>query len=206
MALVFPLSLAAFADLLRIQSGAFSTPDNHQVTGLGSGHMLTAEFFDAVWQVQMQTAPMLNTDARRVAAIARALVQEGGSFRLYDHLACYPKLDPGGHVLGAEIVTVTGIQPSALRLGMPALYQVSAGDRFSISDGGRVYYGEFSEGGPSGVYLDVFPSIPAWVNPGMLVTLKKPAALMKIRPGSLQMTPNGPRHSTISFEAFEAVR
>lgn len=214
MALTFPIGLAGFADLLRIESGAFTTPDYHQVTGLGSGQMLTSEFFDPVWRVELQTAPMKNTDARRVMSLARGMMHKDGSFLLYDHKACFPKLDPGGVVLGSNVVTIAGIGGNGRSVqfeGMPSLYRLRVGDRFSVTDGTSVYYGELLEDANAnasglGPFADVFPEFPVWVETGMAVTLKKPYAIMQIRSGTLRMANSGPNRSVVSFEAFEDVR
>lgn len=213
MALVFPLSLAAFADKLRIASAPFVLQEQQQLSGLGTGDVIAAQLAPSRLTAQVTIAPMSHIKAREIQALIESLNGPQHSFYLYSPANCYPADDPGGVKLGSSTVTIAslGANNKSLALsGLPAGYKITAGDALSFDYGvnpvRRAYHraaeGAVATGGGATPQFELSHPLRPGVVTGVAVTLKKPAAKMFIEPGSLSIQHAGSL-STISFKAVQ---
>lgn len=193
MAITYPYSLAALADILPISAVLFSIQRNDQFSGNGSGTMWQAELAPPLWTADISLAAMTPDQGLEIAARIRKLHGAQEAFFLYDMQRPYPKLDPTGSILGASTVQVNGT-PSDKNLlslkGLPVGYTLSIGDKIQITNGaGKTSFHEVSEaivanGSGQANSIAVFPRIPIWVLGNDSVTLKNAACLMMVAPGS----------------------
>lgn len=195
MTIVYPYSLAAFADKLRITSVIWSIQRNDELSGSGDGRVWQAELAPPLWVADVTLMAQRNDDAKQVAALIRKLHGAQEAFMLYDPISQYPQADKKGLVLGSSVVTIGAIAGSRRSLslgGLPAGYVLTLGDKMQIaygSDPTRFAFLEVSEtitANGSGVtgQIEVFPHIPTGVAAGQGVTLKQPACKVIIQPGS----------------------
>lgn len=211
MALVYPLSLAAFGDLLPIASVTFSPRRSEEVAGLASGQALVAEVAPPLWQARVDLAAMPHAEAGRIAALIDALDGSQKQFFLTSPAHAYPAADPGGVLLGASAVTIQtvgGDNKSLALAGLPAGYALTAGDFLCFDVGGARAFHRLAESGAANgggvtAALELRPYLRAGTVAGLAVTLKKPAAKMILAPGSFE--PGASSRSLKTGMAFEAL-
>ncbi|WP_065091643.1 hypothetical protein [Rhizobium leucaenae] len=195
MTVVYPYSLAAFADLLKIGSVVWDIQRNDELSGTGDGRLWQAELAPPLWTGTVTLVPLLNQAAKQIAARIRKLHGAQEALFLYDPLSQYPQADIGGAVLGASLVQVAAVGSNFDTLslkGLPAGYVLTVGDKMQIAYGGsptRYAFLEVSEtiaANGTGTTPDfgVFPHVPTGVSANVAVTLKKPACKCVIVPGS----------------------
>lgn len=213
MPLTFPLSLAAFADKLRIASAPFVMQEQQQLSGLGTGDVIAAQLAPSRLTAQVIIAPMPLIRAREVQALIESLNGPQRSFYLYSPANCYPADDPGGVKLGSATVTIASVGSNNRSLalaGFPAGYKITAGDALSFDYGVnpvrraycRAVESATASGGGITPQFELSHPLRPGVVAGLAVTLKKPAAKMFIEPGSLSIQHAGSL-STISFRAVQ---
>ncbi|MEZ5790512.1 MAG: hypothetical protein R3D34_06885 [Nitratireductor sp.] len=195
MALTFPLSLAAFYDLLSIAEVRLELMRQDEHSGMGSGETLAAELAPALWQAEITLDPMPIAEAARIAALIEALDGSIRTFHLANPAHEYPLADPDGSILGAaapEILSVASGGGALALAGLPAGYQLSAGDFLSFSHGSgrqalhRVVETAMADGAGETADFEVRPPLPAAATAGMAITLLRPTAKMALVPGSFE--------------------
>ncbi|MGN6146873.1 MAG: hypothetical protein ACTHOP_25165 [Mesorhizobium sp.] len=212
MALTFPLSLAEFADKLGLLAAPLVLRDNRELSGMGSGQIIEADLSPSLWGADVTTRPWRAIDARRLEALANAVIRSKGSFYLYDPRKAVPAFDPGGAVLGASVVKIASL-PDAKSMGLkglPADYKLSVGDHlcFDYGSPARRAFHEIAEdvtadgSGVTGAF-EVTPFIRPGAAVDLVVTLFKPAVKMRIVPGSLSIRPVDAASSQISFSVVQ---
>lgn len=212
MSLTFPLSLADFADKLGLQAAPLVLRDNRELFGMGSGQIIEADLSPSLWGADVTTRPWRAIEARRLEALANAVIRSKGSFYLYDPRKAVPALDPGGAVLGASAVKIASL-PDAKSMGLkglPAGYRLSVGDHlcFDYGNPARRAFHEIAEdvtADGSGV-TDAFEVNP-FIRPGatvdLIVTLVKAAVKVRIVPGGLAVRPLDDAYSQISISVMQ---
>lgn len=193
-ALSFPYSLANFADKLKIESVKWSLQRNDQIDGLESGQILAAEIAPPLRTGTVNIRPLSYDEDREISALIEALDGSINSFMLYGPPSLYPKSDPGGAILGASVVTILSLNVNNKQItlaGLPAGYTLSAGDfvQFPFGPGGvlNAYHRIVQGGAANGsgqLEIELRPHVYAGTSTGATVTLKKPAARVKMIPGS----------------------
>lgn len=213
MALSFPLSLAAFADKLRILSAPFVVEEQQQLSGLGTGDVLAAQLAPSRLTADVTLAPERHARAREIQALIESLNGPIHSFYFYSPANCYPAADPGGVVLGSAAVTIQsiGANNKSVRLaGLPAGYELRIGDAFAFDYGSnpsrRAWHRLAEDVSANGAGVTPLVELTQNLRPGVVaglaVTFKKPAAKMFVLPGSLTVTHSGNR-STLGFRAVQ---
>lgn len=196
MTVTYPYSLAFLAEILPISAVTWSIKRNDRVSGQGSGRVWQAEMAPPLWtaKVELDEAVYIR-DAEQIAARIRKLHGAQESFFLYNPALQYPRSDPKGLVLGNRVVTIAAIgsdRASFSLTGLPAGYQLTDGDKMSLTYGASpTSYGFFevsepaisNSQGATNVF-GIFPHLPAGVAVGARVTLAKPACLVFIQPES----------------------
>ncbi|TPM39580.1 hypothetical protein [Mesorhizobium sp. B2-3-4] len=213
MALTFPLSLAAFADLLDVTAVKWWLQDNREYSGMGSGQILEADLAPQLWQGDVTLAEAYHYEVRKIEARVNAVIRSLGSFYLYDPRTAAPYADRDGAILGASTVQINSL-PDAKSMslkGLPAGYVLTAGDYLAFDYGSpsRRAFHEVSEdvtaggGGTTGAF-EVSPFIRPGAAVNQTVTLIKPAMKCKIKPGSFSVGSTGNAvTSQISFSVVQ---
>jgi len=148
MAVSYPYSLPAFADLLKISSIVWDIQRNDELSGSGDGRVWQAELAPPLWTGTVTLSDMYNAEAKQIAARIRKLHGAQEALFLYDPLSKYPQADPDGTKLGAASVSVAafGADNASLSLkGLPAGYRLTVGDKMQVGYGGRYAFLEISE-------------------------------------------------------------
>lgn len=99
MAITYPLSVAAFQDVIDVAAAPFRLQDNQELSGLGSGQVLGAELSPPLWVADVSLFPAFNDDAVDIQALIDSLEGVLKSFYLYDPRASYPKAYPRASAL-----------------------------------------------------------------------------------------------------------
>ena len=103
MALSFPLSRAAFMDLLPVQRMTFDIPETLSQTRTRGGEILTADNGARLWQGEITLGQITRDELAMVRPVLNLLRGAGQGFLAYDISRPRPQLDPSG----------TGLQGSA---------------------------------------------------------------------------------------------
>lgn len=215
MTVIYPYSLAWLADILPISSVVWDIKRNDIISGKGSGRIWQTELADPLWIVDIELDDATYTrDAKRYAARIRKLHGAQEAFFLYDPVSQYPASDPNGSVLGAAVVSIAsiGADSGSLSLtGLPAGYQLTDGDKFSLTYGVPTLYAFFEVSEP--VVADatgttpefgIFPHIEPEIAAGMVVTLARPYCRMIIEPESHR--PGRARRTLTEGAGFRAIQ
>jgi len=213
VAQTYPMPLDEFADIIipLLQSMTFTLRDRVEVSGVGTGQIITSEIGPSYWSADIAFRPLFRQDAKRINAMIAGMASGRNAFYLYDPLAAYPEFDPDGKYLADDVVTISEISSvsSEIKLaGLPGLYEIPAGTMFSFPYGASdeyqalhvVTYGSVSEAGETGLIEFRPPIDDPDLTTGVVVTLVKPFCRMKIIPGSYNPgVVEGPYTSGISF-------
>ncbi len=190
------LSLADFFDHLRIMPFRWHIREQNEFSGIGDGHVYQASLAPELWTASVTLRPSRNPVAEAMAARIRALRGAKETFLFRDPFRCFPAADPGGVVIGSSVVTVQAVGASLDTIslaGLPAAYQITAGDKLHVTSAAypdKVAFLEFSRdavaaGNGMLPQTSVFPNVPAWVAAGNPAALVRAACKCVIIPGSV---------------------
>lgn len=190
MALTFPYPLAFFSDFLRVRSSRVRLQRYDELSGGGDGRTWAAQMAAPLWSADIKLSDCPAAIARETEARIDGLDGSQRTFLFADPAYRGPA---SGVTTGLDAVTISGIRGTdrgAIALtGLPKFFVLTAGDYLSINyASGRVYFGQFSEGGSSGngVSLgqkEIRPYLPFGISVGATVELVRPAFKAFIIPG-----------------------
>ncbi len=215
-AITFPIAQASLGDLLPVQSVNWEPTWLQELSQAGNGEFLVHDLGPRLWEGQVTLRPLLHTVARGWRAKLDAL--DGGvhTFYLANPLGWYPALDPGGTILAAAAPAIGTIEANRKELsitGLPPGYVISSGDFFAVAYGGGTRRGLFQfvgEGTANGfgtlAAIEVRPHLQAGITNGLAIMLKKPAAKVKILPGSLTSPMHSANRTRISFSVRQTLQ
>lgn len=219
MALSFPLSLAAFADTLRVAAMDIGLGSAVEQSRTGAGEVFTADLGARLWRGRMTLVPAATATQAAVQAILNRLTDVGATFRLTDISHQYPTLDPDGSILGAASVTINALPAGGreLRLiGLPTGYTLSRGDYLAFTYGSspvryafhQIVTGATSTGpGVQTSLIEVMPPIRAGATVATTVSLRQPAMKALIGPGSLSSrTARAVLSDGLTFDFMQTLR
>jgi len=215
MAYSFPLSLAEFQDIINVAAAPFRLQRSEEYSGLSSGQILADEMAPPLWSAPVRLFPAFHDDGLETQALIDTLDGSMQSFLFYDPRAAFPRHDPDGTLLGAATPTVhsLGADNKSIRIeGLPAGYRLSRGDMFALrygADPERRSLHRLSvpvEAGGTGQtpLFEFRPHLETGAAAGAAVELIKPAAYMRIMPGSLSVS-EADDFGTVSI-AFTAIQ
>lgn len=196
MAFSFPLSVAAFADKLRVASMApWRIVDFVETSGTARGEAIVSHVAWPRWRTEITLVPAPLGVAVGLQALFEA-IGPSGTFYLYDHALPGPQADLDGAILGAAtptLHTIGGDNRSVRITGLPAGYVLTAGDKIAVSYGSspvrrllvRVCEDATANGSGLTPSFEVRPALRPGITTGIGAGLIKPAARMMIEPGSL---------------------
>lgn len=192
MPLTFPYSVATFADVIRMSTVRFQLVADQQISGRGGGKIIVADMGPKYWQADVTLINMEHGIARQMQALIEALDESINDFYLYDPRWAYPAEDWGGSRVGPAVVTIGTLNPNNKEMtlsGLPNGYVLTPGDMLHFDFGvpskralHRIVVGGVAAGGSVGI--EVRPHIEPGATTGLVVSLIKPSARMKIIPGS----------------------
>lgn len=215
MVATFPLPLADLADLLRIRSVEWRKFRQQEISGLGTGEFLTADLAPELWEGHCETPPMTMAEADQLEARFELLNGSAETFLLYNPRRKYPQADLDGSTLGASSITVTAIganRNTVTLSGFPEGYVLTIGDMISIlystSRRALIRIAETKTATALGNISLV--EVRPYLRPGIVntdpVTLVKPAAKVKLLPGSFSVKTDPNTHlSVLSFTARQTL-
>lgn len=208
MALTDPLQPEDFADLFKVQDVQFVQNFNQQSSMTGGGERRYADRAPAMLRAKITTIPMLNADAEGIMALINS--RSGGLKKvlLHNYRLPYPSTDPNGQIIGnivPRLATITDRLHVSFS-GFPPNYEIPRGTWFGLLFDGRRYIGQFAEPRTANGYgmvatVEITPPLPASVNAGLGVVMKKPPGSFRIVPNSAFPSKEGGLHSTIEFSA-----
>jgi len=216
MAFSFPLTRAAFLNLLPVQDVRFYLGQQHQIAGLGGGEILKAETGPALWRGSVDLAPMKSRTAAEFEALIAVLEAPGASFEACKPNQTGPAGDPGGALLGAstpEIMEISG-DGSRLKLqDLPNGYTFAPGDFLSFTyNTDRTALHRCASGGTSALgstgFIDVVPFVRVtFPAAAVAVEIIRPYCRAVLVPGSVDYgtTRNGIT-SGVSFQFQQTLR
>jgi hypothetical protein len=194
--LSLPLALADLADLLPVAAVAWNEARQDAVSALGSGEWLTHELGPPLHEAEVRTARMPHARAEQLRARLRAL-DGGAHFYLSNPTMLFPQADPGGAILSSAnvvIATINAIRKALTLSGLPAGYVITMGDYMHVDYGTpsrralmQAVEGATANGSGVTAEFEVRPHLRPGIIAGLAVTLKKPAAKVKIVPGSVRV-------------------
>lgn len=217
MSLTFPLSTAAFFDLLQLSAFTMPSSFGRETSGLGSGKIIEKDLRPQLWTARAQSIDLdYDTHADQVALI-EAVIARRGTFYAYDIAKKYPRNDPDGSILGSNTVLVADVSGNfALKFsGLPAAYVISRGDLFAYHDGlSQMLYRSSetvtADGAGDTAFFEVTPKLSTATShalsssPALVVDLIKPTAEMMIVPGTFTQTDGRSDLSrAFSFQAIQ---
>jgi hypothetical protein len=212
-ALTFPLAQASLGDVLPIQSVVWELARQQEMSATGAGEMLVADLAPPLWEASVSLRPLLHTEARALAAKLDAL--DGGvqSFFLANPLGWWPAKDPRGLLYGSATPVIASIETNRKELsfsGLPANYELTAGDMFSVAYGSRqglyrlVADVKANSSGATAA-VEVRPHLRPGVSASQAVDFSKPAAKVKIIPGSIGQSFHSVNRTRISFRVRQTL-
>lgn len=212
MALAFPYSVATFSDVIRMMSIRMRLVGDQQLSGLGGGKIIVADLGPKYWEFEVSLINMENALAQRVQALIEALDEGMNDFYLYDPRAAGPISDRDGTRLGGatvQLATLAGNNKELTLKGLPNGYVLSGGDLFDFDFGTpakralhRIVTGGVVPSGGISPTLEVRPHILPGAAVDAVVSLIKPAARVKIIPGTFD--PGTAQHMMTTGMGFKA--
>jgi hypothetical protein len=217
MALVYPLSLAAFFDKVQVKDCKLKIDDNQETTGLGSGEILTAQKAPPAWlgSVSMRAS---HDEVAEVQALIEALDGSINSFYLYDTRRIFPIAYPDGAGLtipaGGIKINSLGANNKSFSLKNAMANQIfSVGDLLSFDYGSnpvrramhRVVEASVASGTGVTPVFEVRPHFRVGVGVDVVVTVIKPAVKMRIVPGTFDEGSDTEVTTTLSFQARQTI-
>ena len=182
-----PLPTSFVADL-KIRAARIYLERNDELARTGSG-VWAAELAAPTWAADLALASRRPPEARAVDAKLRAL-GANSTMLLTDPSYAGPAADPGGTTIGAAIVTIHTISAdrSQIRLtGLPAAYDLTAGDRLSVLWNTNHYWlaevssDATSDGAGLTPLFNVYPYVPGGITAGATAELVAPVVEMRVR-------------------------
>lgn len=191
-------SLSEFYDLLPIAPGTtWNQQRSDELAGLGSADTLSIEMASPLWGGEVVLDWSEWPEARRLAALVRALNGPTQTFLMPNPIAEYPAADPDGTIVGASPVTILAIDADNTRIsfaGLPEGYELGWGDLGEVVFGANperrfvfeVWGTATANGFGNTALVPIGPFVWPGVAAGMSVNFRRPAAKMFIVPGTLR--------------------
>jgi hypothetical protein len=197
MALLFPLGVAAFMDILPVKDMTFMLSEAVETEETAGGEILTAELGTRLWQGEITLGEMDPDEADHALSMLDLLRRAGASFLCHDRARPWPRADWQAAILSGHAPTLHGVAASTreLRLaGLPPGYALSHRDALAFSYGTnpvrfalhRLVASVEADGAGVTPMVEVVPNVrPGWTA-GAAVQLVKPACKAIVVPKSFQ--------------------
>lgn len=196
--LTFPLSLAAFFDLLPIGAFRMAPQEAVEVSETASGEVLPADIGTSLWTGEIDLSLVTHAEAGDVSPLINLLRRPSTSFLCSDPTRPWPRLDPNGTILGAATPQILAVGASMRELsfsGLPAAYALSRGDRVSFTYASsptryalhELVAGAVANGAGQTGLIEVTPPIRPGAATGAAVQFVWPRLKARLIPGSVDL-------------------
>lgn len=182
MALTFPYPLPFLSDRMQYTDLTLDLQRFDEMSGSGDGRQWAAQLATPLWRARANLRTVTAREGKLINARAMALDGPSKTFLFADPTYTGPASGPYNWI--GTNVTIAGVRSDrgAITLaGLPPEFVLTEGDFLSIEySGGRVYFGQFLEGGTAGsagniqVQKEVRPYLPFGVGVGSPVVLVRP--------------------------------
>lgn len=178
---------------LVVGSVKFRLDYGQETSGLAGGSIQVADLRSPLWRMDADCSTLTLDQLLEIETLIDVLGGSRGSFHAWDPRRPFPKLDPAGALLGASAIRINsfGSDNRSLSLkGFPPGYVLSRGDPLAFDFGGRRAFHRIStttvtaDGAGVTPTFEVVPNIRSGAATNADVILKRPAAEMKLVPGS----------------------
>ncbi len=213
----FPLAFDEFLKLARVNSSTYDIPPGAEILQDANGEVVTAEYGSRLWEGSFSTYALNRLCAAPLRSRLELLRGPNASFLWRDPFYKGPASDPGGVILGGHNVTITGVDPTKLAIGiagLPASYKLTAGDLISWGYGTPTRYAlhriaQDATATAAGVIAQLVLSSPVrnGTTGGEVVQLVQPTCKARLLPMSVTAGEVGRRwNSPISFQWRQTLR
>ena len=216
MALAFPLSTAAFMDLLGVGEITFDAPPQVEANGTGGGEIMTAELGPMRWTGSVSLGALTLPESATPEVLLDVLGPPGRSFYAYDTRRPAPLADPTGTILGAATPSISTLHANNRDIaltGLPAGYVLTRGDYLAFTASGSralhriVTASVTANGAGTTPNFEVTPRIRPGASIGLAVTLVKASCKAVLVPGSVSKGRSGKTITReISFRFSQTLR
>lgn len=217
MALTFPLSRAAFAQILPISRITFDIPEVVASSRTKGGEILTADNGARLWQGEITLDKATRAELAKIRPLLNLLRGAAGSFQLHDPLRPFPQADPGARLLAGYSPTIsTLVSNRELSItGLPPGYRLQRDDllhfRYGTNPSRYALHEVVSDATASatGVItaMEVNPPIRPGATVGTAVSLFYPVCKAMIVPESFRPGRSGPTLTEgVSFQFIQTLR
>lgn len=204
--------LSYLSDAFRWLPWKWEIQRNDELSGSADGRIWQAQLAPPIWVATVRAGVMTHPEAERLDALVRGLDGTREAFLLCSPLFRAPASDPTGAGLSGASVQVSSIATGRRSLGLsglPAGYQLRAGDKLSIDSGAAMYFGEVTEdstatAGGAIAALGVFPAVQMSISAPVAVSLVAPACRVVVRPGTHAVaSADGAKSAGCSFQVVQ---
>lgn len=174
-----------------------------------NGVTLIKDFGTSLWTLAASSVPLFHADALDFEAMLSSMDNGIGTFHGFDARRPYPRSKPDGIFSDtSEISTVGGNGKSLALSGLPAGMVLSRGDHLAFNVAGwrslhQVMETVTASGPGVSPLFEVRPHLFPGTTVGLDVTLKQPATVMMLVPGSVVPQQFDALKIVISFQAFQ---
>ncbi len=213
MSLTFPLT--DLIDRMLVKTCEFDLDFNQDISLAGDGGLWVKDLAPPLWQAKLTSNELVHAKALQCQALYNAMGGSLQTFLAWNPLAPYPQADPSGTILGASTVKIHTVDSGMVLLrlkGLPVGYVVTLGDFLCFDYGAgpsRAFHqiAETAVADGTGVtpLFQIAPPLRTGAAADQIVTLKKPAALMRMRPKSFKIGNTSRMKSVVSFEAVQVL-
>jgi hypothetical protein len=195
MTISFPLSISQFWNTFPMLDGSSEMEliGFRQQSMDGAGNAMSAKFGQPKWRQEVLVAPMHFETANLFRAMMKVLSQRDGVFLAYDRWQPFPAYDPRGQIISGSspsVKTVGSNNRSLSLKGMPAHYELAAGEKISVTDGsGKRALLELTEdieanGSGNTPEFELQPFLPTWIAVDQTIDISKAPGKFKVLAGS----------------------
>ncbi len=191
--LTFPLTLDAFWETLEMQNIQLYDDQPQNFSQTAGGEIIRASIGASLWKGQIQLWKNEHADQQKIEAYLSLLQRPGASFFARDMRQIGPQYDPDGSIIGSNTPTLLSVESNNREIsiqGLPANYEIRAGDLISFQYGSptiygfhRVVQGVTANGSGSTGVLEVSPPLQPGASVTDPVQLVKPYFKAKLQPG-----------------------
>jgi hypothetical protein len=187
----------------------FMLQSRQEFSRAASGVTIGKDLGPALWMADYTTQPMPNDDALVFEAMLNSLDGVVNLFEAFDLRRPMPKMYPTGACSDGVLHSVATNNKQLSLSDLNAGQIVSAGDYLSFDYGdSRALHQAMetvvADGSGVTAEFEVRPHIrPVALSPAVDVTLKGPAGLFALVPGSVSVRSNGALHTVVSFQGMQ---
>lgn len=205
MALTFPRNMTAGRCW---HQADFQIHEIQELAREASGAIQGRDLADPIWRIEFQSVQLDGYAADDLLADFETLGGVLRSFYASPFLRPAPRTRLAEALTGVSVNTIRADRRALRLTGLPASFEMSAGDFVSIATATgkalhRLARGGVADGAGLSPELELSNFLRPDVAVAQAVTLIDPPAEFRLLPGSLRKVPAGPRRWRVSFSAVE---